>query len=417
MNIAIVGGGAAGLVTAYLLDPAHEVTVFERDSIVGGHVRTLGGNVPCPALPDGVRLDAGVIEFDRLHFPRFHALMEELGVEMASVPATSGLFLADGSAWHAPERLKQEYPGLLQRSLEIPRHLPLLAARIRFLARVVDVPTPDLRSLRVDDFLDDDVFGTWLKMLLMYAYSIPYEKTGGIGAVLAIPMLKRFVHVSDWTRVVGGVWTYLEKICAGLRGKVVTDAEATEVRRSRGGVAVTVAGRGEQRFDAVVFATTPDRVLPILRDADEEEQQFFESWRPNHIHTLVHADTTLYARRGIHYHSEFDLFETPGGARGYNAHLNRLCGLSEHPPHYNLAFGIDDEIAPDLVLHSQPYTTPGYSVEALRWRDKVIANNGRRETWYAGAWLGDGLHEGAVTSAERVAESLGARGIGGRRTA
>ena len=117
------------MVTARLLDDAHEVTVLECEAVLGGHVRTLGGNVPAPRIPTGVRIDAGVIEFDRRQFPRFHALMAELGVEMAEVPATSGLFLADGSAWHAPERLRREYPGRLRRSLEIPRHLPIAVAR------------------------------------------------------------------------------------------------------------------------------------------------------------------------------------------------------------------------------------------------------------------------------------------------
>ena len=120
MEIAIIGGGAAGIITASLLDQVHAVTVFERDSILGGHVRTLGGNVRCARLPHGVRLDAGVIEFDRRHFPRFHALMEELGVAVAAVPATSGLFLADGSAWHAPERLRPAFSRALATSSGVP---------------------------------------------------------------------------------------------------------------------------------------------------------------------------------------------------------------------------------------------------------------------------------------------------------
>jgi uncharacterized protein len=42
MKVAIVGGGASGMVTAYLLDQqGHEVTVFERQASLGGHIRTL----------------------------------------------------------------------------------------------------------------------------------------------------------------------------------------------------------------------------------------------------------------------------------------------------------------------------------------------------------------------------------------
>jgi predicted NAD/FAD-binding protein len=414
MDVAIIGGGAAGLVAARLLDAVHAVTVFERDAVLGGHVRTLGGNVPCTAIPPGVRLDVGVIEFDRRHFPRFHALMDELGVAMAAVPATSGLFLADGSAWHAPERLRREYPLRLRRALELPRHLPLLAVRRQFLARVSAVSPAALLERSVADFLDDDVFGTWLKMLLMYAYSIPYDRVGRIGATLAIPMLRRFVHDSEWTRVVGGVWTYMERIRRALRGRIVTSAEVVRVTRRPGGVDVTVAGGEPRAFGAVVFATTPDQVLALLGDPTDAERRRFAAWRPNRAHTLAHTDTGLHARRGIAYRSEFDLFVTAAGAHGYDAYLNRLCGLDEHaPPHYGLAFGLDAEIDPRSVVHRQAYVTPGYTREALEPRDEVIAANGARHTWVAGAWLYDGLHEGAVVSAERVATGLGGRAIGG----
>lgn len=416
MNIAVVGGGTSGLVAAWLLGDRHGVTLFEADSVVGGNVRTLGGNVARAGLPPSVRLDAGVIEFDRLHFPRFHALMAELGVEMRDVPATTGLFLADGRSFHAPDRLEREYPDRIGRGLETLRHVPLLLARRRFLARVAGRDEGDLVDRSLSDFLDADVFGTWVKLLVTYAYSIPACRAGDVGASLAVPMLRQFLDSSEWTSVVGGTWTYVERILHGLRGAVRTDAPVSRVTRDPEGVLVSLPGQEPERFDAVVFAVTPDRILAILGDATEDERRRFEPWRVNEARTLVHSDTGLYARRGIRYYSEFDLFETGPGEGGYNAYLNRLCGVPDDAGiHYGLSLGIDDEIRSECVIHEQRHATPAYDVESLRSRAEIRAANGEGRTWYAGAWLGDGLQEGAVRSAEAVAVGLGGRAIGARR--
>lgn len=110
MRIAIVGGGASGLAAAWLLDAAHEVTLLEAADALGGRVRTLGGKVPCDALPPGVRLDAGVVEFDRLNFPAFHAWMAALDVATPDLPegGATSLLLASGLRLHSPGALRVE---------------------------------------------------------------------------------------------------------------------------------------------------------------------------------------------------------------------------------------------------------------------------------------------------------------------
>ena len=85
MKIAILGGGASGMVTAYLLDKqGHQVTVFERQPSLGGHIRTLNQNVQPNQSDCQEVLECGVIEFPSV-FYNFMQLMEELGVELEPV--------------------------------------------------------------------------------------------------------------------------------------------------------------------------------------------------------------------------------------------------------------------------------------------------------------------------------------------
>jgi uncharacterized protein len=155
----------------------------------------------------------------------------------------------------------------------------------------------------------------------------------------------------------------------------------------------------------VVFATPPDQVLPLLADSRPDEVSRFQAWQPNYVTTILHRDRQLYEPYGIQQGSEFDFFQTKGGW-GYNAYLNQLCGISSNQA-YSLAFNLKDAIAAEKIIHVQQHHTPLYTVDAFRYRNEVIATNGENQTYYVGAYLGDGLHEGAVTSAMKVAAAIG----------
>jgi uncharacterized protein len=142
-----------------------------------------------------------------------------------------------------------------------------------------------------------------------------------------------------------------------------------------------------------------------LSDPTPEEIKRFSDWKANQAKTVIHTDTSMYSQHGIKHISEFDFFQTDKGW-GYNAYLNQLCGISS-PVAYNLAFNLDDLIAKDKILHTQEHHTPLYTVEAFKHRDEIVQTNGQHNTYHAGAYLGDGLHEGAVTSAIRVADLIG----------
>ena len=96
MKIAVIGGGASGMVTAYLLDKkGHFVTVFEEQPVLGGHIRTLNKNVQPNHSNCQFLLESGVLEFP-VAFHNFLDLMKELEVELEPVTVGSALFLQNG---------------------------------------------------------------------------------------------------------------------------------------------------------------------------------------------------------------------------------------------------------------------------------------------------------------------------------
>jgi uncharacterized protein len=406
MKIAIIGGGASGMVTAYLLDKqGHKVTVFEREPMLGGHIRTLNQNVRPNQSDCDLVLENGVLEFPT-SFHHFMDLMGELGVELELVNIGSALFLKNGNHYLSKVAIDRNFTGIRWLLEHLRMNLFYLrAASLLIAAKFWKAINFRNRSL-ADSLQQPSLQHTWLRLFAMYSYSIPFSQIDDCPAELVIPTLRDDVFV-DWVRIKGGVYSYIQKILDSFKGEILLGVEVAAIRRTATGVTVELTEDNTQEFDKVIFATPPDVVLKLLADPHPDEIARFAAWQGNHVQTLLHTDATMYAPYQVKQGSEFDFFETDKqhGDWGYNARLNQLCGISS-PVQYSLSFNLESLIAPARILHIQQHHTPLYTVAAFRDRQEIIETNGNYHTYHVGAYLGDGLHEGAITSAIRVAESI-----------
>jgi len=403
MRIAVIGGGASGMATAYLLNKQkHHVTVFERQPMLGGHIRTLNKNVQPNQSDCNEVLESGVLEFPT-QFHNFLALMEELGVELEPVDIGSALFPKDGSHFLSGVMIDKNFTGI-HRLIEYLRFDTLHARSAKLWL--------ETRFAKMEDFYDQplsqyvknqSISNIWLKLLTMYSYSMPFELIDNFPAELAIPMLRDYIAVK-WLRVEGGVYSYIEKILERFQGEVLLNVEITRISRSPDAVKIERSHSESQEFDKVVFTTPPDQVMVLLADPTDAEIKRFSAWKANYATTTMHKNTSMYDDHGIQQPSEFDFFQTDSHW-GYNSCLNQLCAILS-PQHYFLSFQLEELIAKEQIIHIQKHHTPLYTTESFRYRDEVVATNGENNTYHAGAYLGDGLHEGAITSALRVAQLM-----------
>lgn len=77
LNIAVIGCGIAGMSAAWLLSQKHEVTVYEKNTRLGGHSNTVMVNTDAGLTP----VDTGFIVYNDITYPNLIALFEHLGVE------------------------------------------------------------------------------------------------------------------------------------------------------------------------------------------------------------------------------------------------------------------------------------------------------------------------------------------------
>ena len=75
MKIAIIGSGISGNAAAWLLSSKFDITVFEKNSYIGGHSNT----VEIDYLGNKIAVDTGFIVFNHKTYPNLKKLFEIFG--------------------------------------------------------------------------------------------------------------------------------------------------------------------------------------------------------------------------------------------------------------------------------------------------------------------------------------------------
>jgi predicted NAD/FAD-binding protein len=94
-------------------------------------------------------------------------------------------------------------------------------------------------------------------------------------------------------------------------------------------------------------------------------------------------------------------FGTKKNTAGYNAYLSDLYGIGPRL-HYSYAHNMEEFIPKTSVVDRWTHKVSRFSVAAVRTQHKIRASNGENSTYFAGAYLHQGWHEGAKESATDI---------------
>lgn len=417
-RVAVVGSGIAGLACAHLLDPIHDVVLYEADDRLGGHTNTVTVDDPT-AGPLGV--DTGFIVHNDRNYPNLLRLFGELGV--ATIDSEMSFAVTDrssGLTYRAtnPNTLFADRRNLLDRRMwrmviDIVR---FHRAGQRFLAD----PLPD-PHLTLAEFLDEGSYSTEfvdLHLIPMGAavWSADPTTFDRFPALSFLRFLDNhgLLRIGDrpqWRTVAGGSRSYIEAIVERFDGEIRVATPVTAVERTAGpGVAVTTP-TGTERYDHVVLATHSDQALDLLADPTPTEKELLGAigYRPNRA--TLHTDTSLLPpRRRAWAAWNYELVGPPGQHQTAPVLTYDLTTLQRLPGsrRYLVSLNSDDRIDPTTVIASFDYAHPVFDRRAVEAQGRLGEIDGVLDTWFCGAWRGYGFHEDGMVAALGVARSLGA---------
>ncbi len=410
LKIAVIGSGVAGLTATHLLQRKHRVTLFEKNDRLGGHTNT----VTLRDGPDaGTPVDTGFIVMNHRNYPLLTKLFEHLGVVLRDSDMSFGYHDLSSGLQYSGSGLN----GLFAQRANLFRTSFVRMVRdvLRFfaLAEADLAAGENLRDRSLGDYLDAHGFGQafidhHLVPMGSAIWSTPCEEMLAFPAQSFIQFLHNhgLLTINDrpqWRTVVGGSCDYIARMQdTWQQVEVRLGVNIAGISRTEAGIDIELAG-GTESFDHVVIATHADQVLPLLRDADAEERTGLGCWTYTTSRTLLHTDARVMPplRR---VWSSWNFQRIEGNRTCLTYHMNRLQGLQTHKQYF-VSLNLPRD--PEGIIAAFDYTHPMYTREALERRPHLQELCGRRNTWFAGSYFGNGFHEDAVRSAVEVVRGFG----------
>jgi predicted NAD/FAD-binding protein len=414
MRIAIIGTGIAGLTCSYLLSRRHEVTVFEAADWIGGHTHT----VDVQWQGQRYAVDTGFIVFNDWTYPNFIRLLDHLKV--ASQPTQMSFSV------HDPRR-GFEYNGhgldtlfAQRRNLVSPGFWGMLKDILRFNREVL----ADLDNQRIDS---ETTLGIYLKtqgygQRFIDHYIVPMGSaiwSMSLADMLAFPLqffvrfcrnhgLLSVSHRPQWRVIQGGSRSYVAPLCRPFAERIRLNCPVKRVERDEGGVTLFSAA-GMERFDSIVFACHSDQALALLGRPSVAERSVLSAITYASNDVVLHTDTRLLPRRRKAWASwnyRLGGEEQAPAALTYNMSILQAI---EAPVTFCVSLNQTALVDPAQILARFKYAHPQYSLAALIAQARHGELQGRQNSYYCGAYWGNGFHEDGVLSALKVAEHFGER--------
>jgi predicted NAD/FAD-binding protein len=412
-SVAVVGSGISGLSAAWLLSRTMRVTLYESESRLGGHSNT----VVVPTADSPVAVDTGFIVYNERNYPNLVALFNEIGVETAASEMSFAASLDGGRLEYSGSGLN----GLMgQRGNVVrPRFWRMMRDILRFYREAPGLlQRRDLDGLTLGQYLDrnryaeafveDHLLPMGAAIWSMTAREMRDYPLLAFVRFFASHGLLNLVDRPIWRTVRGGSREYVRRLGASFADGVRLKTPVARIARENGGVAITDASGHTDRFTDVVIATHADQALRLLGDADGQERSVLGAFRYTDNLAVLHSDESLMPRRkrvwsSWNYIGERQSEGTQPLCVTY--WMNRLQNLDHRHPLF-VTLNPTHDIDPARKIESFHYTHPLFDQPALDAQKQLWRLQGRRNTWFCGAYFGYGFHEDGLQAGLAAAEDL-----------
>jgi predicted NAD/FAD-binding protein len=409
-KIAIIGTGISGLTAAYLLSKKHQVTVFEKNAMIGGHTATVDVSLD----NEKYAIDTGFIVFNNRTYPNFLALLSEIGIDKQETEMSFSVHNnATGLEYngHSLDSLFAQRRNILR-----PRFWMLIKEILRFnkLCKALYDEGNYQPGLTLGEFLTTHSFSDFFSehyILPMGAaiWSSSLSQMAGFEFQFFVKFFYNhgLLNIQDrpqWYVIPKGSRSYLTPLCKPFSKDIHLNSTIEKVERTDEGITVHFEKDAPQYFDEVVLACHSDQALALLADANDDEKDILSAMPYKANSVILHTDTAMLPKRRKAWASwNYQLNNNKDADASVTYNMNILQGIdAEHT--FCVTLNQKKEIEPSKILREFTYHHPVFSLQSCAAQQQRDLICGKHNTHFAGAYWHNGFHEDGVKSAIEVAK-------------
>lgn len=412
-NIAVIGSGISGLTSAYLLSKKHQVTLFEKNAVLGGHTATVEVTVDNKTYD----IDTGFIVFNDRTYPNFLKLLHQIQMGKQETEMSFSVLNSQTGLEYNGHNLNTLFSQ--RKNLFSWRFWRLLKSILRFNKQckelfIKDKIDPDLT---LGEFLAKEGFSEYFAQhyilpmgAAIWSTSLIKMKEFPLQFFIQFFYNHGLLNVSDrpqWYVIPGGSNSYIPKLTQMFVDRIHLNADIRSVSSGTNGAVINFANGEQQHFDEIVLACHSDQALSLIESPNELQQSILGDipYSPNEV--VLHTDINLLPKHKLSWASwnyKLDNDRNRPAAVTYN--MNILMGLIDAPT-FCVTLNQTEQIDPSKILRTFTYHHPVFNQKSFAAQKRRNEICGVGHLHFAGAYWYNGFHEDGVRSAVDIADKFG----------
>ncbi|MGE3318926.1 MAG: NAD(P)/FAD-dependent oxidoreductase [Candidatus Berkiella sp.] len=408
LKIAVIGSGISGLTSAYILSQRHEVHLFEANDTLGGHTHTV------TVTSDGhvANIDCGFIVFNKKTYPNFTKILDKEKVPYEKSEMSFSFYSPSKQFYYNGHSLKSLFCDT-KNLYNLPFYKMLfdIVTFNRHSKKLIHRHQVEQISLK--DYLTQASYGElfiecYLVPMISAIWSCPKEKV----LDMPIPFLLNFYqnhglldifNRPQWYVIKNGSTQYIPSLISRCKENIHLSSKVENIIRIGNQVTISVNGT-TQIFDKVVIATHSDEALQMLAEPTSAEQAILGSISYEKNDIVLHSDVSVMPPQKKAWAS-WNYYENHNGVCSLNYYANRLQNLSLKQD-FIVSVNLQNKIAKEKIYMNKTFYHPILNHQAINAQQDFPTINGVNNTYFCGAYWGNGFHEDGVLSAQRACARL-----------